>query len=85
MTEYKGEDRRRSDPNHDALIRIEAQLIGFIKTMEKHVVDDDKHFERLYSATSGLKTFMNRAIGAGAILIAVPTIIFLIKLFAQSK
>lgn len=83
---WSGEDRRKKDNgSHDLLIRIDANLSNHLEAFRAHADSDKEHFDRLYLQTSGLKKFMNRAIGAIVILMAIPTIVFILKTLGHSS
>lgn len=63
---YQGIERRQDDrrhDDHDLLLEVHTMLVGFKENYDAHVESDDRHFSRLYNATSNLKWYI--AIGIG--------------------
>lgn len=61
--EYSGEERRKTERDHDVLTRIDANLSNFMKRFEDHTQEDKNGFGRLDDRTARLERFMWGAIG----------------------
>lgn len=71
MPEWNGDERRKegrpySNESHDMLIRIDQNLSNFMKRFDEHVIDDNKHFDRLYSIVGKNRWYI--AMGLGGVL-----------------
>lgn len=83
--DWNGENRRNNDRNqHDTLIRIDVNLSNFMKRFDEHVKNDKEDFDRLYLATSSLKSFMNKTLGGMVVLMALGTLAYIVKLLSHA-
>ena len=65
MTEPKKDDSRRAEMDHDVLIRIDTNLLAFMKRFEEHEKKDDRRFNVLEKA---LYCFVGAATVVGVLI-----------------
>lgn len=71
MSEWKGEERRDNERDHDVLTRIDANLSNFMKRFEEHAADDEKNFQNLFDRMGKIERIVWMAIGGGTLLVGV--------------